>query len=53
MAPDGNKAKRLLLVNHTAKTIYHHHVSHKHYIMINQTDLVDSSNTYSDISHCI
>ena len=25
MVPDGNKAKRLSSVNHTAKTIHHHH----------------------------
>ena len=25
MVPAGNKAKRLSLVNHTTKTIHHHH----------------------------
>ena len=34
MVPAGNKAKRLSLVNHTAKTIHHHHYHHHHHAKI-------------------
>ena len=35
MVPAGNKAKRLLSVNHTTKTIhYHHHHHHHHHVKL-------------------
>ena len=34
MIPAGNKAKRLLLVNHTTKTIYHRHHHHQEMSLI-------------------
>ena len=35
MIPDGNNAKRLSSVNHTTKTIYHHH---QHQNLFNEAD---------------
>ena len=36
MVPCGSKAKRLLLVNPTTKTIHHHHHHYHHHHLYNQ-----------------
>ena len=47
MVPTGNKAKCLLLTNHTTKTIYHHHHHHHHH----QLDSVFHLDLFSSIFH--
>ena len=34
MVPAGNKAKRLLSVNHTTKKIHHHHHHHHRHLFV-------------------
>ena len=48
MVPTGNKAKRLLSVNHTAKTIHHHYQrsSNDDFLYGNDYDDINEGNSW-------
>ena len=46
MVPAGNKAKRLLLVNHTTKTIHHHHHQEQVSVKLKDFKTVDDSSSF-------
>ena len=46
MVPAGNKAKRLLLVNHTTKTIHHHRHQERVSVKLKDFKTVDDSSSF-------
>ena len=52
MVPAGNKAKHLLSVNHTPKTIHHHNHHHHHHNHHAKVVLITKKEQFAEVFVC-